>query len=775
MFTKFIFFSDREIHKYAKYLRALYQRPEIQQKPLGWPYVEDRVFVDLTIADRDHRVSHVTTSPGNVENKGNHKVVILHQLFECAPNSPARILFTGAPGIGKSSLAVEFCNKWSKEEMYGNFKLVVFVRLRDFEVQEHLKLKDLIKEDYQECVKPLVDCLGMGVLFILEGYDELPEAQRKKGLFLDLITGKELPEASIMVTSRPWATETISQFFKKQVEILGFTESSRMKYITSVLKTDNEVSGFKHELIKLSSIRGCLNVPLYLVTLVEIYKEGSKLPETITQLYNVLINTLLQRYIRSEKSEEIDDIPPVGEFYKYPRDMYVKFLNICEIAYEATITGCFPKLPKNFETLNLLYNMDPRICLTSGVSQNYSFLHSSVREFLAAYYISRKAQHVINQHIKQMQLFARFSLVIEFLSGFHKNDVLANTRVPPKVNNFYIFRQLCETQDDKLIKDVLKEPQERTIRRTWPVPTPHDFWCLGRCIGFSECIWRQGFTFRHLQGEHLVMLCEGIKSVEDCRGRIKTFKMPLNELDIEGLSHIFDLPPEFLSEVEFINLRGNHLNVLPIPTHGFHNFTSLHTFLFHENEIPFDGHHPLIQALKAVGIQRVSFSNLSERECALLLSIPSLETVELWQICSTSVTAVVTAIEGNTNLKSLEIKQSKIDRRNIEKLPWFIPTSRITSVVFSNCAIDSNTTEIIVQAVTRSKSMKRLDLSDNMISHKGGLALADLLEINRSLIELNLVHNPLSSQSKDQLRIMTSPWCFLKLLDSDTHYDYSKF
>ena len=699
---------------------------------MKWPFLENRVFVDLTIADRDHHVSQVTTSTGNVK---------LHQLLECAPNSPARILLIGAPGIGKSSLAAELCNKWSKEEMYGNFKLVVFVRLRDFEVQEPLKLKDLIKE---ECVKPLEDCLGMGVLFILEGYDELPEAQRENGLFLDLITGKELPKASIMVTSRPWAAVSISEYFKKQVEILGFTESSRMKYITSVLKTDNEVSGFKRELIKLSSIRGCLNVPLYLVTLVEIYKEGSKLPETVTQLYNVLINTQLQRYIRSEKSEEIDDIL-VGEFYKYPKDMYVKFLDICEIAYEATITGCFPKLPKNFETLNLLYNMDPRICLASGISQNFSFLHLSVREFLAAYYISRKARHDINQHIKQMR-FARFSLVIEFLSGFHKNDVLANTRVGPEVKNFYIFRQLCETQDDELIKYVLKEPQERTILRTWPVPTPHDFWCLGRCIGFSECMWRLGFTFRHLQGEHLVMLCEGIKSVEDCRGRIKSFNISLNELDIEGLSHIFDFPPEFLSEVEFINLRGNHLNVLPIPKHGFHNFTSLHKFLFHENEIPFDGHHPLIQALKneAVGIRHVSFSNLSERECALLLSIPSLETVEFWQICSTSVTAVVTAIEGNIGLKSLKIYQSKIDCRNIEKLPSSLPTSKITKLVFSNCAIDSNTADIIAQTVTMSESIQKLDLSENVISHKGGQALVKLFQRKRSLMELILLYNLLN-------------------------------
>ena len=77
-------------------------------------------------------------------------------------------------------------------------------------------------------------------------------------------------------------------------------------------------------------------------------------------------------------------------------------------------------------------------------------------------------------------------------------------------------------------------------------------------------------------------------------------------------------------------------------------------------------------------------------------------------------------------------------------MPSLLPTSKITKLVFSNCAIDSNTADIIAQAVTMSESMKRLDLSDNMISHKGGHALVNLLQINRSLMELSLVNNPLS-------------------------------
>ena len=724
-------FLDEEIERYAKYLRCVYEK---KLKLSGWPHITEWKFVDLAIVNSDHK-------------KG-HKLIKLHELVQCKQNSHVSVLLKGAPGVGKSSLAVEICKKWSQGELYSHFKLVVLLHLRSSSIQKAKELEDLIPKRYQKCIEPLVDCLGMGVLFILEGYDELPEAQRASGLLHYLI--EELPKASVMVTSRHWATVSISRFFEKQVEILGFTESSRMEYITSVLSTHDEVAGFKRELIKLSNIRGCLNIPLYLVTLVEIYKVGSKLPETVTQLYNVLINTqLLRVYFQSFKKHF--SVPP-GEFNRYPKDMYIDFLNICEVAYEVTITGSFPPLPENYKTLDLLYDI-PLIDPASGVSLNYSFLHASVREYLAAYYISRKEPDDIKQHIKQMQLCGQYSLAIEFLSGFGKNSELVSS-VPLEITSFEIFRQLCEAQDDILIKEVFKQQLERTIYRTWPVPTPHDLWCLGRCIGFSQCKWELSFTFRRLQGEHLVMLCDGIKSVKDCQGQIKTFNMSLNELGIEGLNHIFNFPPCCLSSVEFVNLRGNHLMVLP--EHGFHNFTSLQKFLFHDNEIQLHGHYPLILGLnkEARRIQHVSFSNLSEEECALLLSIPSLETVELWQICSESITAVVTTIEGNTKLKSLQIYQSKIDCMNVKKLPSLLCTSKITSLVFSNCAIDCNTTNIIARAVTRSQSIQKLDLSGNNISHKGGQVLVYLLQRKHSLMELKLVHNPLSRENVYWLRRM---------------------
>ena len=731
----------------------------MRAKPVGWPDLRNWRFIDLAISNSDQTIAQLTAN-GNSKKTG-HKLINLHELV----NISTRILVKGAPGIGKSSLAIELCKKWSIGELGSHFKLVILLRLKVPKIQKAKKIEDLIMpERYRNCIESLGDCLGEGVLFILEGYDELPDEQRESNWLQTLMEEieEELPKASVMVTSRPWATLGIGEFFQEHVQILGFTESSRREYVDSVLSSDADA--FEQELLKVSSIKSCLHVPLYLVSLVEIYKQKGEIPKTVTQLYSAFIHTQLMRFFFHHKQQKYLSVPS-GEFFKFPKDIYLAFLKICEVAYEASITGSPLQLSDSsatpYQLLDLLQE-DPHNDIESGISPCYSFLHSSVQDFLAAYYISRKEPDDIKQHIQKMECSTKsnqFSLIIEFLSGLGKNCQLEGINIPVKVRSFDTFRQLCETQDDRLIKDCLKSSVTRTIHRTFPLPTPRDFWCLGKCIALSQCIWQLGFTFRQLHSEHLLMLCNAIKSVENSQGQIKELNLSLNELDIEGLNHLFNLPPHCLSTLELINLRGNHLYVLPIPQRSV--LSRLQRFYFHDNEIVYNGHRPLIQALKneAKVIRHVSFSNLSHKECVLLLTISSLETIELWQICHDSVKAVVSAIVGNTVLKNLRIHQSEVDCIDVDELPKSLLTTKIESLTFSNCAIDDNAAEIIAQAVTNSESLQKLDLSDNSVSCNGNHALLKLFQASRFFREFNLEHNPIykCDQCVQGLTMTTKP------------------
>ena len=54
-----------------------------------------------------------------------------------------------------------------------------------------------------------------GVLLLFEGYDELPEEIcSEKLVFLNVITGRVLPQMTVLITSRPWASEFLHRVTK---------------------------------------------------------------------------------------------------------------------------------------------------------------------------------------------------------------------------------------------------------------------------------------------------------------------------------------------------------------------------------------------------------------------------------------------------------------------------------------------------------------------------------------------------------------------------------
>ena len=95
----------------------------------------------------------------------------------------------------------------------------------------------------QAAVEEIQRSGGKGVLLLFEGYDELPEELRTdNSIFLDVITGRVLPEATVLVTSRPWASEFLHMKYKRQIsqhiEILGFTKANIQSYLESTTADD---------------------------------------------------------------------------------------------------------------------------------------------------------------------------------------------------------------------------------------------------------------------------------------------------------------------------------------------------------------------------------------------------------------------------------------------------------------------------------------------------------------------------------------------------------
>ena len=267
---------------------------------------------------------------------------------------------------------------------------MLLLRLRDMGVNEAESLADMIyhpsKAVVQAVEDELIATLGANTVIILEGFDELPSTCRTEpSVFIRLING-ELPHATVLVTSLPWATQHLhwqcSHRIFQHIEILGFTGKQIEEYVTSVFTDEGKLAGDRARenakevmsyIRRYPQIKACMYIPLNSAIVVSVYQESKAgrciLPRTLTELYNALVQTLLLRYLfrhpeygqREWKIQSLkDDLPP---------DVYSKLLAMCELAYsgintdqEGSVQLIFTNLSPEFESLGLMQSVPQLLC-----------------------------------------------------------------------------------------------------------------------------------------------------------------------------------------------------------------------------------------------------------------------------------------------------------------------------------------------------------------------------------------------------------------------------
>ena len=683
---------------------------------------------------------------------------------------PPRSLIIGPPGIGKSSLAIELCKRWSRKELLHKYEYVILLEVSDPDINSAKKLKDVI--DNKEWCDKIETTNGRDCLFIIEGYDELAPDSKKLGLVAKLIKAKSLSEASLIVTSRPTYKDELSNYFDaKAIEITGFSSSGKDEYIEHRLLKQNAKS-FRDCFSRFPIMDECSSIPFYLAILVHLfagYKQtcnptlAERFPNTLTKMYGALICELIlqfaEKHPRFSKLVSKNIHLPPGEFRNLAPEIYMSFLKLCQLSYKALIDPNYALKADDQESFNLVNEHNESI---EGRSKYFSFLHSSIKEYLGAYFISRMDPEFIKNHWLNMIECKRFNLALQFLSGFHGCTLKDLFVIKPSdphndFHNFYTFRQLCEFDSNKVITTAFEKVNKPRVFRTWPAPSPGDFWCLGRIIALSACDWELGFTIQHLQNCHFQMLYDALQHYdqEQSKSSIIKLSLSLNQFNEEGLHFLFQISPKILSnKICHINLSGNHLmsEAIELLTDHINLFPQLKVLLIHNNDI--SCHQPLIEALmKHKCITQVSFSNLKSSECETLMTKmnENLEIIELWQLSSESIKTTIDLIhvpheKSGSKLNKLEFHQSQVTRESIENLSETLPRSSITVLVMKNCNITSSTFPKIVIAAAK---LCHLNLSDNCI----GLCYAQALENLRTYSEAELIYEHNCQQIATQVHV----------------------
>ena len=339
------------------------------------------------------------------------------------------ILVEGVGGMGKTSLAYQYAQKWAEGKL-NTFDAVALVRLRDLnehDVHEvdHILPHLLFLANGNSISKEMARCLvdKQKILLILDGWDESPARIRKPSFLKDLLYSVS-SQTRILITSRPDFSLDLHGLANR-VEILGFTKGDIHEYFENALKSHLPNSEVKSACDKLNShfhrypvIESCCYVPLNAAILAYIYlNRDQTLPITRCELFQELVLCCLVHELETHQPNRV--LEDVSSFEDLPADLKEQLHNLSELAFRGVMQNKIVFTQKeltSLSTLGLLHSVQGFGSIGRKLV-TCNFIHLAVQELLAAYYISQLEP---SEHSEQFETLLNDNLkfpVLQFYAG----------------------------------------------------------------------------------------------------------------------------------------------------------------------------------------------------------------------------------------------------------------------------------------------------------------------------------------------------------------------
>ena len=493
-----IFILEKCKH-FDNHIRHLYTKSKYLVDDESWPPFTPNKFVSLLLIRHIEKHFDKQMSASNIETAINSELSFrtnnISDIFQHGEEDEAHhkmILIIGVPGIGKTVLSKEIAYQWAVNKLLKT-ELVLMLFLREPNIHKIKELKDLVHYFYgfskdtveisSMCAEFLLQMDGVNLTIILDGLDEISNDIIDNTYIKHVLDRKALTSSRIIVTSRPAVSVEFQIKVDTHVEIFGFTEEHIKVFFRNELK-ENMQKKVTDYLDKNKNLSGICHIPFIISVLVCIVKEYDELPANRVEVYKRFVILTISRFLQKLEDSfhaisAFEELPVKYKTYLFQLSNYAfNTLEIKQIVFtRKDITKDFPKLAKESESwygLGLLNAVRYIDIAESSDGVSYNFIHKSIQEFLAAFYIT------------QLSKKEQFNFIKEFY--FNKNYLNMWVMYTGLSKDSYILKHFLSDNKNKLrfwskwfgVKTIKKKIDLQTER-------PYIFQCYSEVKDLTMC------------------------------------------------------------------------------------------------------------------------------------------------------------------------------------------------------------------------------------------------------------------------------------------------
>ena len=684
----------------------------------------------------------------------------LEKLFENIKGERKVILIDGAPGSGKSTLTVHICQRWSRGELFQEFTIAILVKLRDPEVQSAQSIADLIPcpdiESAQEVASAIKANFGRGILWVMDGWDELPSHLREKSLLRDMITPSlhsPITHSSVIVTSRPVSSGELSELVSSRIEVLGFTWEEQRQYFIECLKGGTKAADTLMERLKENpAVEGSCYLPLNASIVANVFLSDGSLPRTVHGIFSSLVQHCLSHYL-CQRLGKTPQQARLTSLNRLPQELQAPFDQLCELAFtgisqnRVTFSQSDLKAVKDLAVICEvgLLQATPSI-LSDGRTVYYNFLHLSIQEMLSAVYISRMPASEQISTFDSLFSDSRFSAVFQFYAAITK---LRTSRPFLSKLPHWLCPVPAGVRD--LVRKIIKKQKSIPYGqpKTLLVSLLH---CLYEAQDPSLCqfVTEQLGNMLNLRRTSLTLVDSiaigyFLSSVSISTSNAKEFRVDLNNCSL-GDAVTKSLMQSICRSIDPHSTVNTHLNMW-LERNEIHEEGASHIAELLNTSIvstlSLNG-NPIIGDK---GLQTI-FDTLKQNKTLKVLDVSKCGMTD------TGVASLADALHTNNTLESLYIRNNRIHKEGASDIAELLSSTSIVSLLsLHGNTIGDKGLQTIFDALKQNKTLKELSVSDCGISmtDTGVASLADALHTNNTLETLDISYNQIYKGSASHI------------------------